>query len=66
MVASRSSHCSCDKAGLRSLYSLVSTRCRDEVVLPGAFLTRGAPRRCIIPSGNVKGSGESSACGSYD
>jgi len=66
IAVSRSSYCSCDKAGLRRLYSLVSTRCRKEVVLPVAFLTHGAPRRCINPSGNVRGSGESSACGSYD
>jgi len=65
-VASRSSYCSCDKAGLRRLYSLVSTHCRDKVVLAGAFLTRGAHRRCINSSGNVRGSGESAACGLCD
>jgi len=66
IAASRSSYCSCDKAGLRRLYSLVLTRCQDEDVLPGAFLTYGAPRRCINPSRKVRGSGELSACGSYD
>jgi len=66
MAASRSSYWSCDKACLRRVYSLVSTLSQHEVVLPGAFLTRGAPKRCINPNGNVRGSGESLACGSYN